>query len=80
MICKTCGALGRPIKKFKGSFFIEIILWLCLLVPGLLYSIWRHTSKYNACPACDNPTMIPVDTAVGNRLFTEYYPNKDIDG
>ena len=43
MICTKCGHVGKPKKKVKGSIFIEIILWLMLIVPGLIYSIWKET-------------------------------------
>ena len=36
----------------RGSIWIEIILWLCLIVPGLIYSIWRLTTRRQVCSAC----------------------------
>jgi hypothetical protein len=69
-ICTTCGFVGYPKKYCKGSFLLEVVLWLCFLVPGFIYSIWRLTSKYDGCPACKNASMIPVDTPLGKRLVT----------
>ena len=67
-ICPNCGTRGVPATKTKGSIFIEIILWLCLIIPGLIYSIWRLTTRYKACPACGSPGMIPVATPRGQEM------------
>jgi hypothetical protein len=31
-------------------------------MPGIVYSVWRVTSRYKACPACGAPNMIPLDS------------------
>lgn len=68
-ICTLCGTTGLPVRKTKGSFLIEVFLWLCFLVPGFLYSLWRLTSKYDACPKCGHvSSMIPVDSPAAKRL------------
>lgn len=68
MICANCGSIGKPKKVTKGSLFIEIILWLCFFIPGLIYSIWRMTSKYTACPSCGAKNMVPLNSPVGQKL------------
>jgi len=68
MICQTCGTRGEPKTVTRGSIWIEIVLWLCLIVPGLIYSIWRLTTKQKACPSCGQVSMIPVNTPVGRTL------------
>lgn len=70
-ICTDCGYLGKPIKITKGSIFIEIILWLAFLIPGLIYSIWRLTTKYRACPKCRHESIIPADSPRGQKLIEE---------
>lgn len=50
--CPNCGYVGKPKKFTKGSILIEVVLWLMFLVPGLIYSIWRLTTKYEGCPRC----------------------------
>jgi hypothetical protein len=62
MYCQNCGSIAAPTKRVRGSFFIELILWLCFLVPGLIYSIWRLTTKELVCPKCGAPNMIPADS------------------
>jgi len=60
--CQSCGSVGRPKTRVKGSFWIEVLLWFCFFVPGLIYSIWRPTTKEQVCPVCGTPNMIPVDS------------------
>lgn len=51
---------------------IEVILWLMFLVPGIIYSIWRLTSRHRACAMCGGTGLIPVDSPVGQRLLLEH--------
>lgn len=51
---------------------IEVILWLMFLVPGIIYSIWRLTSRHQACAMCGGTGLIPVDSPVGQRLILEH--------
>ena len=62
MLCSNCGAQGKPKIKTKGSVVIEIILWICFIIPGLIYSIWRQTTKYKVCPVCGAEGMIPLNS------------------
>lgn len=62
MFCPNCGTIGAPKTITKGSILIEIVLWLAFLLPGLIYSIWRLSSRYQACPACKAPNMIPANS------------------
>jgi hypothetical protein len=62
MYCGNCGTVGKPKKVTKGSIVIEIFLWLMMILPGLLYSVWRLSTRHTACPGCGAPNMIPVDS------------------
>jgi DNA-directed RNA polymerase subunit RPC12/RpoP len=57
--CTLCGHKTTD-PKMKGNGWIEIILWLCYIVPGLIYSIWRRSGTQNICPICDKDTLIPM--------------------
>jgi hypothetical protein len=70
-ICLTCKFVADPIRVVRGSFFLELALWLFFLIPGLLYSIWRLTTKSEVCPACGNPSMIPISSPAGQELLAE---------
>lgn len=62
--CTSCGTEGPSKKVTKGSLLIEIILWLCFIVPGLIYSVWRVSSRHQACPSCGATTLVPPNSPV----------------
>jgi|GEM_PF-983782 len=68
-ICTQCGNIGDPKTETKGSIIIEIVLWLCFLIPGLIYSIWRLTSRYKACKLCNGNSVIPINSPVGMQII-----------
>lgn len=70
-ICASCGYLGAPKRITKGSIIIELILWLCLLIPGIIYSVWRLTTRYDACPKCGSASLVPPDSPIGAKLQRE---------
>ena len=72
MICPACGSQGWPVSKIKGNVGIEIVLWLCLIVPGLIYSVWRMTSRYDACASCQQAGMIPLNSPKGKQLAAQF--------
>lgn len=67
-ICTACGSTIRPARKTRGSMGIEIVLWCCFILPGLLYSLWRLSNKYRACPLCGSPSLVPLHTPVGQKV------------
>ncbi|MDX9916365.1 MAG: hypothetical protein RBS49_10830 [Sphaerochaeta sp.] len=71
-ICANCGFLGDPKTVVKGGCLTELVLWCLFIIPGLIYSIWRLSSKHKACPKCGAQNMIPVDTPVGEKLVAQY--------
>jgi len=64
MFCTSCGHTGRAKKETPGSFIFEIVLWLCFLIPGIIYSFWRITHKYSCCAKCGNRSVIPSDSPI----------------
>ncbi len=64
MYCKNCGSKGIPINNTPGSFFIEVVLWLFLIIPGIIYTLWRLTSRKKVCPHCKSPNIIPTNSAL----------------
>jgi hypothetical protein len=70
-ICLQCGYVGSSKRITKGSILIEIVLWLAFIIPGILYSLWRLTTRYDACPSCNAPNMIPVNSPKGRELLAQ---------
>ena len=56
--CNTCHNYTAVALK-KGSGWIELVLYLCYIVPGILYSIWRHSGAPNVCPLCRAAALVP---------------------
>jgi len=69
MLCTTCGSQGIPSRAVRGSFLVEIILWLFFLLPGIIYTLWRLNSRSLLCPKCHNSTMIPVDSPIAQKIL-----------
>jgi len=73
-ICPNCGYKGKQKLYTKGTIALEIVLWLFFLLPGLIYSIWRLSSRYRGCPKCGAPNMLPLDSPLGQKLIHGFYP------
>jgi hypothetical protein len=69
LVCTTCGHHGPSKSRVRGSFLIEIVLWLCFIVPGLVYSLWRLSTRGHVCAACGATTLVPADSPVGRKLL-----------
>lgn len=79
-ICTQCGYKGREKNYTKGSFILELVLWLfgiafcwlfliSLIIP-IIYSLWRMFSRFKACPECKG-NMIKIESPVGRKLLQE---------
>jgi len=77
-ICSNCGHAGMPVSVTKGSFAIELVLWICFLLPGLIYSLWRLTSKADCCARCGSAALVPTDTPRGRALAAQF-PRTEAD-
>lgn len=68
VVCEICSTVGYPKTQVKGNLLIELVLWVCFLIPGIIYSIWRHASTKQVCKSCGSPSIIPVDSPRGKKL------------
>ena len=71
-ICSNCGTVGTPKSVTRGSILIEIVLWLCFIIPGVIYSIWRLTTRAKACRSCGSTNMVPLDSPMGKKLQRDF--------
>jgi uncharacterized membrane protein YqaE (UPF0057 family) len=76
VICTLCGTVGVPAKITKGNIFIELILWLLFIIPGLIYSIWRLSTRHTGCKSCGQITIIAVDSPMGKNLIKSMADDK----
>jgi hypothetical protein len=67
-ICTSCRTVAVPLNRAPGSAAITFILFLCGIVPGVIYSLWRHSASYKVCPACVARNPIPVDSPAAAAL------------
>ena len=70
MICMDCGTIGEGKDMVKGNVLIEIILWLCFIIPGLIYTIWRGGGS-KVCSVCRGK-LVPLDTPRGQQLLKQF--------
>lgn len=75
MICTHCGTVHHGERVLPGSGWIELILWLCYIVPGLIYSIWRRSKKRPTCAQCGSRDLVPLATPAGKALVRQYHPD-----
>jgi ribosomal protein L37E len=62
LYCTRCGATAPPKKHTPGSIGVELLLWLLLILPGVLYSAWRLHARREVCSACGGTDLIPPDS------------------
>lgn len=67
--CTACGSVGAPRTHNRGSSAIEILLLICGIIPGILYSAWRKGRVDRFCRACRAPNPIPVNTPLALRAL-----------
>ena len=68
-LCLQCGSVGNTKRFMKGSVLTELFLWLFFLLPGLIYSIWRHSTVAQVCSKCGGPNVIPLDSPIARNLL-----------
>jgi len=64
-ICSACGYEGTATRRKRGSAALEWALWLALLLPGPLYSIWRRAGVARICPHCQKAGMVKLHSDEG---------------
>jgi hypothetical protein len=72
MICCDCGTLAKPKTDMRGSLLMEMFLWLMMFFPGLLYSLWRLTTKRKVCRSCGSPTLVKPASPRGRMVAQQF--------
>ena len=48
--------------------------WLIAMLPGVFYTIWRITTKYDGCKVCNSKNIVPLDSPKGKELSNRNKP------
>jgi len=67
-VCKKCAIVTRSRLLVQGSDVLEVVLWLCLIVPGIAYHIWRRDTAVRICSRCGGTDLIGASTAEADRI------------
>jgi len=67
-VCGNCGSATNGKNETPGSFLIEIVLWFFFIVPGLIYSIWRLTSRHRVCSECSANSLLPAGSPRARQI------------
>lgn len=59
--CTSCSTYSTK-TKMKGNGWIELVLYLCYLVPGIIYSVWRRSGNNQLCVACGSSKVISAES------------------
>ena len=78
LVCTQCGYVGEPKGAIGGNGCIEVLLWFFFIIPGLIYSIWRSSSRYKVCPKCGNSSFIPTDSPRAKTIMAESMTKEEI--
>lgn len=70
-VCKSCHYVGRPKQFTPGNFLTEIILWCLMILPGLIYSLWRGHGRKWVCAECGSAEIISPSTPLGRKIVEE---------
>lgn len=70
-VCAVCGHHGPTVRRTRGSMGVEVLAWLLLLIPGVIYSLWRLTTRQVVCSECGSEQVIPVTSPAGRRLVQD---------
>lgn len=61
--CKSCGSETKS-PNWKGSGWIELLLYFLYIIPGIFYSIWRRYGNPTVCPSCSRKELVLKDIDV----------------
>lgn len=67
MLCTDCFETSHPQTLLVGSDRLEMLGWLCLLLPGWLYCAWRHALRIKVCGVCGGTGLVRESRAAAAR-------------
>lgn len=77
-LCTQCLNQVKPKKGVRGYFIIEIMLYLLMVLPGIIYTLWRITGgREKSCPQCGGHNFVPLNSPAANALLASI-PQKKV--
>lgn len=71
-VCRACGHVGKAKLHTPGHILLELVLWLMLIVPGLIYSVWRMSARREVCASCGSTDLVPATSPAGKDLARKH--------
>jgi len=69
VVCTACGYVGKPAMRRRGRGWLEIALWLMGLLPGLIYTIWRLSTRHPVCPSCAHGNIVSAGSPAATAFL-----------
>lgn len=70
-VCLNCGTVAKPKLFTPGNIGIELVLWILFIVPGVIYSVWRHGSRRWVCRACNAFEIVPPTSPMAKKMLAQ---------
>lgn len=74
-ICENCGTVGFFETSDKGNMAIGCCFYAVAILPGLIYSAWRASTRQKRCDKCGSSDVIKIATPRGRELVNRYHPS-----
>lgn len=58
--CLRCGAEDNTEIRMKGSGYMTFFLFWFWLIPGLIYSAWRGSTRHPVCRVCGGDAFVKL--------------------
>ena len=71
--CSSCHSFTSGKKETRGHFAIEVFMWLLLIIPGIIYSVWRQSSKHITCSQCGASNLIAFNAPKAKKELGQDY-------
>lgn len=71
MVCTQCGYHGPARSHTRGTIALELALWLMFILPGIIYSLWRLSTRAMVCASCGATTLVAPESPVGQRALRQ---------
>lgn len=69
-LCSSCGHIGKPLIRNRGSIIIFIGLLFLLILPGVIYGLYLISGRVYKCRKCKAQTLIPLDSPIAQNILT----------